>query len=64
MFAVVIFSNENNKPFVGLIADKRETAGELHKVSEAVESYTFIRAGSATANEYLLRAYEVLNKEA
>lgn len=60
MFAVAIFSDMKDKPFVGLITDKPDRAKELVEVSKSVENYTFIRAGSKAANDYMIRAYEIL----
>lgn len=61
MFAVVMFSDEKEVPFVGLITDKPGRAREIMDVASKAETYKFIRAGTETADSYMARAFEILH---
>lgn len=61
MFAVALFSDEKDVPFVGLITDRPDRSNEIVEIASRAESYKFIRAGTETADSYMARAFEILH---
>lgn len=62
MIAVAVFSDENETPFVGLVADKPERAREIMQIAKDAKTYKFFRAGSGKGTELLVKTYSLLER--